>query len=85
MDAATSAANPIRLTATQARRKAPLPRSIGIHAQAERQMRRTASAVVTTSNGAAMSTHSLTSGLPGEAPSSNAVISIAPAMRTGTL
>ena len=64
MDARRGAASPIRLTATQARRKTPLTRSIGIHAQAERQMRRTASAVVTTRSGAAMTTHSLTSGLP---------------------
>ena len=57
----------------------PLTRSIGIQAQAERQMRRIASAVVTTRSGAAMTTHSLTSGLPRSVPSSSAVIAIAPA------
>ena len=66
------------LTATQASRNRPLPRSTGIQAQAERQIRSAASAVVTRSSGAAMSTHSLTSGLPSGAPSSSAVIATAP-------
>ena len=64
--------------ATQASRNRPLPRSTGIHAQAERQIRTAASAVVMTRSGAATSTQSLTSGLPSGAPSSSAVIAIAP-------
>ena len=58
-----AAPSPIRLTATQASRNRPLPRSTGIHAQADRQIRTTASAVVSTRRGAPISTHSLTSGL----------------------
>ena len=73
------------LTATQASRNRPLPRSTGIHAQADRQIRTTASAVVNTSSGAPTRTHSLTSGLTGETPSSRALIAIVPAMSTGTL
>jgi len=85
MAAPTIAVSPITLTATQASRNQALPRSTGIHTHAERQMRRIASAVVTNRSGAATMTHSLTSRLPGEAPSSSAVIAIVPAMRTGTL
>ena len=55
IDAATRAARPTRLTATQASRNRPFPRSTGIHAQAERQIRTIASAVVRTRSGAAMS------------------------------
>src|SRR5207344_829983 len=60
-----------------ARRNSPRPGFTGIHAQAERQMRRAASAVVRKSTGAPMTTHSLTSGLPSGTPSSRAVIATA--------
>jgi len=74
----------MQLTATQARRNHPLPASTGIHAQAERQIRTIASAVVMTSSGAAMTTHSLISGSPSLVPSSSAVIAMAPQMSTTT-
>src|SRR3954471_22220545 len=80
----TSAASPMRLTATHASRKRPLPRSTSIHAHAERQIRKTASPVVTTSSGVATRTHSFTIGLPSPAPSSRAVIATAPQISTTT-
>mgnify|MGYP001600879133 CR=1 FL=1 len=72
------------LTPTQANRNEPLTRSTGIHAQAERQMRRIASAVVTTSSGAPMTTQPLMSGLSMAAPRFSAVMATNPLMRTGT-
>src|SRR5918993_3086028 len=84
IDAPMRAASPTRLTATQASRKLPLTRSTGIHAQAERQIRRIASAVVTTSSGAPITTHSLISRLSSGTPRFSAVMATKPQMRTGT-
>jgi hypothetical protein len=82
--AATRAVRPTRLVTTQASRNTPFVRSTAIHAHADRQIRTTASAVVTTSSGAAIRTQSLISGLPSGAPISRAVIAMAPRIRTGT-
>ena len=68
---------------SHASRNSPRSRSTGIQAQADRQIRSVASAVVTSSSGAASSTHSFTSGLSKPAPSSSAVIAIAPRMSAG--
>ena len=78
----TSAREPDEADDDPGQAEQPLPRSTGIHAQAERQMRTIASAVVTTSSGAAMRTHSLISGSPSRAPRLSAVIAIAPQMST---
>jgi hypothetical protein len=83
--APTRAVSPMMLTTTQARRNQPFVRSTGIQAQAERQIRRTASAVVATRSGNASRTQSLTSGLPSGTPTSSAVIAMAPQIRTTTL
>ena len=69
---------------SQASRKSPFPRSIGIHAHAERQIRTAASAVVATMIGAARRTHTFTSGLPMGAPISTAVMPTAPATSATT-
>ena len=82
--ARSAATSPMTLAPTQARRNRPFVRSTGIHAQADRQIRTRASAVVTTRSGAATRTHSLISGLPSGTPSSRAVMAIAPRTRTGT-
>src|SRR5664279_4333676 len=61
---AASTQSRITVTATHARRNVPLPRSTGIHAHAERQIRSVASAVVRARIGAPTITHTLMSGLP---------------------
>ena len=70
---------PDALTANQARRKRPRPRLTGIHAQAERQIRTAASAVVSEQDRRADEDAGLDQRAAEGAPSSSAVIATAPA------
>src|SRR5690606_38186485 len=79
--AAVAATSRTTAGTSQASRNRPFPRSTGIHAHADRQIRSIASAVVRSRIGAATSTHTLTRGLPSGAPRLRAVIATAPATR----
>ena len=68
---------------SQASRNSARPRLTGIQAQAERQIRSAASAVVRSRSGAATRTHRRTIRLSNPAPSSRAVIAIAPRTSAG--
>ena len=74
------AASSTKAGMSQVIRNQPITGSTGIHARAERQMRRLASAVARIRAGPPTRTQSFTIGLPRETPTSSAVMATAPAI-----